>query len=243
MANTYVELLRRRANYLASTTAGEDRNFVENRLGKARQDLANAEEALQAFEMKHKAVNIDAQSAALIDAVSQAQAQLVAKELELQVKAKVLGEHSPEITALKEGIQGLKNQLSKLEKGPGKSTGSPLVIPVDSVPELGKEYVRLMREFKAQEAIFETLLKQVEMAKMQEDKGPGPLRTLDIAVPADEPIAPKRPIFAVTGAMLGAVMYALWMALHASLNAVRRAEPQRFEAFASSLPAFFRRRI
>ena len=75
-------------------------------------------------------------------------------------------ESSEEVKNLVATVSNLRAQIAKLE-GSGENGAIP---SVGSVPSLEQEYVRLMREFKIQESLFEILTKQYEMAKLSEAK-------------------------------------------------------------------------
>ena len=68
IANAYVEELDRLLKSINTTGAGQNRQFLENRLAGARADLARAEEALKTFQAKNKSFNVTEQAKASIDA-------------------------------------------------------------------------------------------------------------------------------------------------------------------------------
>jgi uncharacterized protein involved in exopolysaccharide biosynthesis len=74
--------------------------------------------------------------------------------------------------------------------GGGKSDDA--ILTVGSVPSLGLQYARLMRDLKTQEAIYEQLTKQYELAKVAEAKDSSSLQLLDEAVVPIKKSKPKR---------------------------------------------------
>jgi uncharacterized protein involved in exopolysaccharide biosynthesis len=54
------------------------------------------------------------------------------------------------------------------------------------------EYIRLLREVKIQETIFEQLSKQYELAKINENKDSSSVQVIDEAVPPTRKSGPKR---------------------------------------------------
>src|SRR5208337_839852 len=162
MANTYVEELGKLAIRLTVTGAGQNRTFLEERLTKAKADLAKAEEDLKAFQTKNKAVQVTAQAEATIKGVAELRAQLAVQEVQLATYRRQFTESSQEVKNLTTSVSNLRGQIAKLEGGGGNSA----IPSVGSVPTIGQEYVRIMREFKIQESLVELLTKQYEMARL-----------------------------------------------------------------------------
>ena len=174
MADAYVEELGRLAIRLNVTRAGKNRSFLEERLGNAKADLAKAEENLKLFQSKNKAVQVNAQAEATIKGVAEMRAQLAVQEVQLATYRRQFTESSQEVKTQVTSVNNLKAQIARLE-----GTGGNSSIPsVGSVPAIGQEYIRLMREFKIQETLVELLTKQYEMAKLSEAKDVSPFQVL-----------------------------------------------------------------
>lgn len=174
MANSYVEELGKLAIRLNVTGAGQNRSFLEERLNGAKAALIRAEENLKAFQAKNKAVQVSAQAEATIKGVAEMRAQLAAQEVQLATYRRQFTERSQEVKNLVTSNANLRAQIEKLE-GAGGSSAIP---SVGSVPTIGQEYVRLMREFKIQESLVELLTKQYEMATISEAKDISPFQVI-----------------------------------------------------------------
>lgn len=177
IANAYLDELHKLTIRLNIAGAGENRAFLEERLVGAKADLAVAEDALKTFQMKYKAVQVPEQARATITGIAELKALLAAREVELSTISRSLTDYTPEVRNLKTSIANLKGQIYKLESG----TGGGAIPGLGSVPEMGQEYVRLMRNFKAQETMVELLTKQYEMARLSEKKDVAPLQVLQTA--------------------------------------------------------------
>ncbi|GAJ22508.1 unnamed protein product, partial [marine sediment metagenome] len=70
--------------------------------------------------------------------------------------------------------------------------GAGFSIPFAKLPELSLEYVRLLRDAKVQEAIYELLTQQYEQAKIMEVKDTPTVQILDRASPPEKKTSPKR---------------------------------------------------
>jgi tyrosine-protein kinase Etk/Wzc len=174
MANAYVDELGKLAVRLNVTGAGQNRSFLEERLGKAKADLARAEENLKAFQAKNKAVQVNAQAEATIKGIAELRAQLATQEVQLATYRRQFTESSQEVKSLVTAVSTLKAQIAKLEGGGGDSA----IPSVGSVPSLEQEFVRLKREFKIQESLVELLTKQYEMASLTEAKDIAPFQAI-----------------------------------------------------------------
>ena len=196
IANAYVEELGKMAAQLGVSGAGTTRAFLEERLGKAKADLAASEESLKNFQSRNKAVAVPEQAKSTLEGVAQLRAQLVAQEVQLASLQQQFSPQSREIRSSKATIGNLRGQIARLEGGGGGALPG-----VGAVPELGQEYVRLMREFKVQETLVELLTKQYEMAKLNEAKDMAPFQVLQRATVPELKSRPKRAMLVVAAAM------------------------------------------
>lgn len=203
LANAYVEELGKLAARLTMTSAGKDRGYLEERLAAARADLAKAEDVLKAFQSRNKAVSVTDQAKATIEGVAQLRAQLAAQEVQLATFRRQFTEQSQEVKTAKSTVANLQTQIVKLE---GNGGGSSSIPSVGSMPQLGQEYLRLMREFKIQETLVELLTKQYEVAKLSEVKDVSPFQVLQKAkVPErrSKPVRSKVVAIAFLAALAG----------------------------------------
>lgn len=189
LANAYVDELGKLALRLNLSKATDNRGFLEKRLAEARIELTKAEEALKAFQAKNKTFSVTDQAKATIEGVAQLRAQLAAQEVQLAGLKRQFTDNSQEIRSAKAVIASIRSQISSLE---GKAGGSTSIPNLGAVPQMGQEYLRLMREFKIQEAVLETLTKQFEMAKITEAKDTAPFQILEKARVPERKSKPKR---------------------------------------------------
>jgi len=193
MANAYVDELKKLNIELNLSNAGRERLFLERRLAVVKSDLVLAEENLRQFQEQNKAIRIDAQASAIIEAIAQLKAELAGKEVQLGVLLSYQTEQNPDVKALREGVAQIKDQIRRLEQSPsGKEVTGDVFITTADVPALGVQYARLLRDFKVQETLFELLTKQYEVAKISEAKNTSTIQVLDEAFVPDKKSKPKR---------------------------------------------------
>jgi tyrosine-protein kinase Etk/Wzc len=187
IANAYIGELNKVVAELSTSAAGGNRVFLEGRLARARADLTKAEDAMKAFQVKYNAINVPDQAKASIEGVALLKAQIAVQEGQLSAVRSQLMDSAPEVQTIKATIGKLKAQLAGLE-----GTGTGAIPSVGSVPALGVQQVRLLREFKTQEMIVELLTKQYELAKLTEAKDVNSIQVIQKAEVPDKKYKPKR---------------------------------------------------
>jgi len=201
IANAYVEQLRQLTQDLAVTEAGQRRIFFERQLQLARNNLADAEQALKQTEQSTGVIQLDGQAKAIIESVVRLRALMAAKEVELHAMRLFSTEENPDVMLGEHKLSGLRTQLALLEKqsgGPGD-----VQVPAGNVPEAGLQYVRKLRDLKYSEAIFDMLAKQSEAARLDEARTAAVIQVLDPAIVPDRKSSPQRTLIVVIVTMLG----------------------------------------
>ena len=204
LANAYVEELRNLTSNLAITEAGQRRLFFEQQLGKAKDDLANAEVALKVTQQKTGLIQMDSQAKAIIESVAAVRAQIAAKEVELQAMQFSATDQNPDLLLLRQQLAGLRAQAAKLESQQN-SGGGDIQVPTGAVPEAGLQYIRSLRDVKYYETIFELLAKQLEASKLDEARQGAVIQVVDPAVEPDRKSSPKRAMLVTLFTIVGFV--------------------------------------
>ena len=219
MANAYVEELRKLTQDLAVTEAGQRRLFFERELEGAKNNLADAEQALKATEQKTGLIQLDGQAKAIIESVVRLRALMAAKEVELHAMRLFSTEQNPDVVLGEQQLSGLREQLLLMEKqnsGPGD-----VQVPVGNVPEAGLQYLRKLRDVKYAETIFELLLKQYDAARLDESRTAAVIQVVDPAVEPDHKSSPQRTLIVAIGTLLGFVGSAAYVLLAEALRRMR----------------------
>lgn len=194
LVNTFVDELQRKTTQLNLTKAGTERQFLEQRLAVVRVDLKKAEEDLRIFQEKSSTLKADDQAKAAIESIAKLQAQIITTEVQLSAARQNLTDEAPEVRTLLASLSQLKKQLAIMTGASGAGGGIP---SLGSAPAIGIEYFRKLREFKTQEALFEQLTKQYELAKLSEARDVSSLQVLDEAVVPTMKSKPKRSLIVI----------------------------------------------
>jgi uncharacterized protein involved in exopolysaccharide biosynthesis len=207
LANAFVDETIKRSVQLYVTKAGSERTFLEKRLEVVKVELKNAEGDLKAFQEKHKTIKVDAQASVAIEGIARLKAEIAHKEVQLATLRNSMTDESSDVKALQAGISRLKSQVGSMTG----SGGVDSIIPATgNVPGIGVEYVRKVRELKIQEAIFEQLSKQYELAKINENKESSSVQVIDEAVAPLKKSKPRRSIIVLLStfvAFLGSIVF------------------------------------
>lgn len=221
IAAYFVAGLDRLNRTLNVSKAGQNRAFLERRLNETMDTMAKAEEALRDFQAKNKAVAVEAQSKAMIEAAAMIQGQITAQEVQLQVMEGYLSPDNPDLSRVRSSIQELRKQLGLMESGrggKGAPAGGRLHPAMVTVPDLALQYGRLLRELKVQETLYALLTSQYEQAKITEARDTPTVQVLDPPVPADKQIKP-RPVFYAAVAGVAGLCLAIVLAYALELRA------------------------
>ena len=230
LANGYVDQFRNLSEHLAITEASQRRLFFEQELEQAKNNLANAEEALKQTEQTTGLIQLDSQARALIESAATLRAQITAREVQIQgMQTYATGENAQLVQAQRE-LEGLRAQLAKLG-GSEDSAGGELIVSKGRVPEAGMEYIRRLRDVKYNETIFDILARQFELAKLDEAKQGALIQVVDAAIPPDKRSFPKRTLI-VIGATFVGFFIGIFVALFKAGVRHMKTDPNASEKFA-----------
>lgn len=200
MANAYVEELEKLTQKLAVTDASKRRTFFEHEAGTANQELANAEQQLKETEERTGIFQLDSQSRVALQGYEDLRAQVTAKEVEIQTLSSFETPDNPDLVRAQRELAALRVQVSHYEVGQG---GRPIGDPaLEKVPARALEYVRKLREVKYRESLLQLMLKQYEIARIDEAKDSSMIQVLDKAVPPERRSWPRRTLIVISFAFL-----------------------------------------
>ncbi len=236
IGRSYVEELDRLVAELSTSSARRERIFLEGRLQSVSQDLETAEKSLGQFASKNTVINVPDQGKAMVDAAANLQGQLIAAQSELEGLKQIYSDTNVRVRSLTARVDELQSQLNRLvgtdtsvSSTSGKNTGSAYP-SLRELPLLGVTYADLYRLNKVQEAIYETLTQEYELAKVQEAKEIPTVKVLDEAdVPGKKSYPPHLRIMA-TGTVLTFSAGIIWIFTSAAWRAADPNDPRRIFA-------------
>ncbi len=186
LVNGWVEEYKRMVSSLAVTEAQQRRFFFEQEMKQAHDALGEAEDKLNETERRTGVIQIDGQAHAMIESAAVMRGQIAAKEVEIRGLRAFATEQNPDLVRAEEELRGLEGQLAQMDVNSHGRQGD-LVAPRGSITETGMEYLRAMREVKYRETVYELLLKQYEVSRVDEAREGAPIQIVDPATVPDRP--------------------------------------------------------
>lgn len=207
LANAYTEQLLGLTKVLAVTEAAQRRLFFERQLEATKDKLANAEIALKRGLDTQGVTSVDIESRAIVETIAKLRAQVSAKEIQLRSMEAFVTPSNPNYRRVREELSSLRQQLSKIESGGQQSgertgTGDP--------SQAGLQNIKLLRDVKYYEMLYEMLAKQYEIARLDEAKDPSVVQVLDPAVEPERKAKPKRFLMILIAALISLFVSICW---------------------------------
>jgi uncharacterized protein involved in exopolysaccharide biosynthesis len=217
IAGGYVEELNQLVTELSTSGAHRERVFLEERLKAVKQDLDDASQKFSQFSSKNAAIDIKEQGRAMVEAASRLQWEKIAAESELKGLEQIYTPNNVRVRAIQARISELQSQLEKLGgKGAGaddQNAASSLYPSIRELPILGVTWADLYRRTRIQEAVFEALTQQYELAKVQEAKETPSVKVLDPARAPERKSFPPRTLITLVFAFSFLAAAAFWLSV------------------------------
>lgn len=188
MANAYVEQLRRLTSELSITEAQQRRAFFERQLKTTQLALIAAQRKLQDSGFTSGSLNAEPKAAA--ETFAKLKAEKTAAEVRLQTLRSSLHDSTAEVRSAQAALAAITAQLSALSSGTNDGA------------QRESGYITSYREFKYQEALFESFSRQLELAKLDEAREGALIQVVDVATPPDRRTKPKRAMTAALAFVL-----------------------------------------
>ena len=237
MAAEYVDQLNRVVIQLNTSSAHRERVFLEDRLTQVKHDLESAEKNFSEFAAKNKALDVPAQGKAMIEAAATLEGQLIAAETELQGLRQVYADGNVRVRSVQARVNELRQQLQKsvgdkpADSGAANARDNHSLFPsISELPGLGVGYADLYRNTKVQEAVFQTLTQEYELAKVQEAKETPSVKVLDPPNVPEKKSFPPRLLIISVGAMLAIAGSVFWLFGKQSWEQTPQGDPQKLFA-------------
>lgn len=212
LANAHASEIAKVLDRLAVSEAQQRRVFFEQQLNQTKEKLIKAEQGLRSVQERSGVIVLDKQAEALIGGAAQLRALIAEREVQLKVLKTGATEQNPEVIRMNSELSALRTELGRVESsqpnreaatGRGTDPASALDIPVGRLPEAAVEFIRARREVKLQETLLENMIRQYEIAKLDEAKEGQVLQQIDKAVPPDYRSWPPRFSIALGGTLAG----------------------------------------
>ena len=209
LARGYIDDLNGRVSQLTTSSAHRERVFLEGRLASIKQQLDESTLLLSRFSSANKTFDPQIESKAMLEAASTLQGQLIAAESELKGLEQIYGPQNARVRAAAAKTAELRAKLNTLSGSSGEEAAKPgqpasigLYPSLQQLPILGNTYYDLARQAKINEAVYEALTKQYELAKVEEAKEVPTIKVLDDPIVPERKVWPPRVLIILLGTLV-----------------------------------------
>jgi capsule polysaccharide export protein KpsE/RkpR len=242
LANAHAGEITKVMGRLAVSEAQMRRVFFEQQLKDTKEHLIKAEQDLRRVQEKSGVIVLDKQAEALIGGAALLRAQIAEREVQMKVLRTSATDLNPDVIRLGSELRALRSELARMESSQGGNTGSAVDMPVGKIPEAAIDYVRARRELKLQEMLLESMLRQYEIAKLDEAKEGPILQQVDMALPPDRKSKPARALIVASATLLALLLACVFVVWRGYAAASRERDPQGAAAWQAMTRAWAWRR-
>lgn len=234
MAVEYISELNTVVTNLNTSSAHRERVFLEGRLAQVQAELETAEKNFSQFASKNAAIDIQEQGKAMIEAGANLEGQLIAAQTELEGLRQIFTDSNVRVRETQARVDELRRELRKLggttggvdtSAAAGAQDPGGVYPSIRQLPLLGVNYADLYRRTKVQEAVFETLTQEYELAKVEEAKETPSVKVLDPPdIPEKKSFPPRLPI-TIAGTLLASMFGIAFVLVGAKWEEIDQRDP------------------
>ena len=247
LAQAYLEELNQIVTRTNTSSARQERLFIEHRLASVRDELERAQLDLSNFSSTHSTIDIKEQTHAMVDAAARLQGQLIAGQSELGGLQQIYGDGNVRVRAAQARVGSLQHELSRmsgtsaaLPAGDAPASSTELYPPLRQLPRLAVPYANLYRRVRVQETVFELLTQEYEMARIQEAKDIPVISVIDAPAIPDKKSFPPRLVIALVLTILASIAAAAIILMRDRWQRLPEADSRKtlIRTMQASLPFF-----
>ena len=211
IAKAYVTELNQVLAQVNTSSAHRERIFLEERLQEIKQRSEADAREFALFASENAAVDIPSQAKAMVAAGAELQSQFIVAQSELKGLQQIYTAGNARVRAAQARVDELRRQVDKFggkDVDPAKDASlahTELYPSVRQLPLLGIRYLDLFRRTKVDDAVFELLTKEYDIAKIQEAREVPSAEVLDSATVPEKKSSPHRLLIMLAGALSGFV--------------------------------------
>jgi len=212
LAQGYLEELNRLVVRTNTSSARQERVFIEQRLQGVESDLKKAQVALSEFSSTHTTIDLPNQTRAMVDAGARLQAEEIAAQSEVDSLRQIYGDTNVRVRAAEARVAELQRQLVKMsgsataepdDGSKGAASSDELYPPLRQLPRLAVPYADLYRRARVQETLYELLTQQYEIARIEEAKDVPVVSVIDSPGIPEKKSFPPRMLVTLLVTLLG----------------------------------------
>jgi len=232
ITQAYLDELNKLVTQTTTSAAHRERLFIEQRLASVQKELDQAQLNLSEFSSRNTTVDMKEQTRALVDVGARLQGELLVQQSGLQSLKQIYGDGNVRVRESEARIATLQHELANVAgsstpestNAQSRSAGADDLFPrLRQLPRLAVPYADLYRRVKVQEAVYELLTQQYELARIQEAKDIPVVNIIDAPAVPEKKFFPPRLLLTLAltllitaGASLLILMQAAWREIDAA---------------------------
>jgi len=185
MANAFADELNKLLQRLTSQEASGRLSFLEKERVESGQNLIKAENALRSFSEENSVLQIDTQTKGVLEYIAKLRAEIDAQEVQIQVMLQQATPYNYDVVRMETQVKGLKEKLKTAENQFDRGSTGDVLLASSKVPALGMKYLRLYREAKFQDSLYQIYTKMVELARLDMVKNVAAVQQEERALPPE----------------------------------------------------------
>jgi len=223
MCEFFIRELDSRNQQNESIRARKEREFSEQRLAQARNELFALEDSMSAFQKRTGIFNLEEQAKATASAYAAIQAERFVARAEYEMKAKLFEGDNPELSLALMKLAGIDSSIKSLSS-PSSDAERSFLLHLDRASEDGKTYLRLYRDIEISSIVMTLLTQQFEQAKLAEARNTPTMAVVEPPAAGTKRVAPKRGMLVGMGAALGFILSLLFAGVVSTIRRLRKPE-------------------
>jgi capsule polysaccharide export protein KpsE/RkpR len=231
IAQAYVENLNHALEGVNASSAHRERVFIDQRLAEVKKELDASAREFSEFSSANSAIDIPEQAKAMVGAAADLEAKLIAAQSMLGGLKQIYTDSNVNVRQMEATVAELQKQIDQfggkdvIPSGGTTLPKSQLYPSVRQLPLLGVKYLDLYRRTKIDEAVFEFLTKQGEIARVEEARDVPSVQVLDPAVVPQKKTSPHRLLIMFIGMCFTFLAGAGWLISAARWERIDPQEP------------------
>ncbi|MDD2890924.1 MAG: Wzz/FepE/Etk N-terminal domain-containing protein [bacterium] len=203
MTDSYIKNLDLINKNLLMSIGKRNRIFIEKRLEEVKNKLKLTEDSLCEFQGINKTISLQDELQPILVAIADIKAKIISDEITLAMLRDYATEENPEVVRINSELKELNVKLHKMEyEKDGSHFGIGFSVPLNNLPTVSLELLRLTRDIKIQEKVLGLLTEQYELAKSQEIKDSPTINILEHPTIPERKSYPKRSVIIIIAFML-----------------------------------------
>lgn len=208
------------ARRTSTSSAGEERRFLEKRVAQAKGDLDQVSGKLREFQEQNKIISLPEQARAVVTSMATLRAEMIEKQVQLSFVDGFASSDESTSAQLRRQVGILEHKIKSLQEAKssidspapsgtakqsatnGSNAGGLFPLAMN-LPKLQHELEALLREQKIQETLFGLLTERYELARINEARDTSTFQILDNPTVPTKKSRPKRMTIAAIACLIG----------------------------------------